>query len=304
MQIRNLGNENLPFFRQVIPESVKLALCIGISVLLMVSDFRWGFIQPIRSVVATVIYPLHLLVLAPIGLIRKSHDYLVRNDQSLRQAASAKEQTLAQSAKALQVDHLLLENQRLRALLELRARHGLKARGAQVIYTAADPFSRKLILDQGALHGIRAGLPVMDEYGIVGQITRVYPLTAELTLLTDPNHATPIQSSRNGLRGVVYGTDADRLELRHLATNADVKENDLLTTSGIDGVFPPGIPVARVIAVERQSESIFARIVCQPLALTQGVGHVLVISPTGDTTSERPPTEGENEYLGQTKGRK
>ena len=163
-------------------------------------------------------------------------------------------------------------------------------RGAQVIYEAADPFSRKLILDRGTLQGLQSGSPVMDENGIVGQITRAYPMVSELTLITDPDHAIPVLNVRNGLRGVAYGDSdgSDMIELRYMATNADIQEGDLLTTSGIDGVFPPGLPVARVIKIERRSESIFARILCQPIALTQGVRHVMVISTLGANQPDRP----------------
>jgi rod shape-determining protein MreC len=133
----------------------------------------------------------------------------------------------------------------------------------------------------------------MDENGIVGQITRAYPAVSELTLITDRDQAIPVLNVRNGLRGVAYGDSegSDLIELRYMATNADIQEGDFLTTSGIDGVFPPGLPVAKVVRVERKSETVFARILCQPVALTQGVHQVMVITATGDTLPDRPPAQ-------------
>jgi rod shape-determining protein MreC len=295
MPIGTLGHQPPPFFRQGVPPWVKLALCVILAVLLMLGDVRWGIAQPLRMVVSVLIYPLQALALAPIELTRRSANFFQSRDSVQREAITAREKALTQSAKAVQVDQLLLENQRLRALLEMRDRQGLSARGAQVIYQAADPYSRKLILDQGQLQGLQAGSPVMDENGIVGQITRAYPMVSELTLITDRDHAIPVLNVRNGLRGVAYGDSdgSDMIELRYMATNADIQEGDMLTTSGIDGVFPPGLPVARVARVERRSESIFARILCQPIALTQGVRNVMVITPLGTLLPDRPKAEGE-----------
>lgn len=293
MPIGNLGHQPPPFFRQGVPPAVKLGLCVGLAIVLMLGDVRWGITQPLRTVVSVLIYPLQVVALAPIELARRGADFFQTRDSVQRESSLAREKALTQSAKAQQVDQLLLENQRLRALLEMRERRGLAARGAQVIYQAADPFSRKLILDQGQMQGLRAGSPVMDENGIVGQITRAYPMVSELTLITDRDHAIPVLNVRNGLRGVAYGDSdgLDMIELRYMATNADIQEGDLLTTSGIDGVFPPGLPVARVARVERRSESIFARIWCQPIALTQGVRHVMVITPIGNALPDRPQDE-------------
>lgn len=295
MQLGTLGNETPSFFRTGLSAPVKLCLFVLLALLFMLSDARWGITQPVRAVFSVALYPFQLLALTPIELTRKSADFWVSRDIVQRETSLAREKTLVQSAKALQVDQLLLENQRLRALLEMRERRGLSARGAQVIYVAADPFSRKLILDQGTLHGLSAGAPVMDENGIVGQITRAYPMVSELTLITDRDHAIPVLNTRNGLRGVAFGDSqgSDLLELRYLATNADIQEGDLLTTSGIDGVFPPGLPVARVVKVERRSESTFARILCQPIALTQGVRQVMVISALGQPWPERPAEQPE-----------
>lgn len=290
MRLGPIVNEPRPFFRTGLPAYARLLLCASLSILLMWGDVRWGITLPVRSVLSVLLYPLQALALAPIELSHRVAEYVQTKNSVQREATVAREAALVQSAKALQVDQLLLENQRLRALLDMRERKGLDAHGAQVLYEAADPFSRKLILDRGTLQGMQAGAAVMDERGIVGQITRAYPVVSELTLITDRDQAIPVLNVRNGLRGVAYGDSegSDLIELRYMATNADIQEGDFLTTSGIDGIFPPGLPVAKVIHIERRSETVFARILCQPVALTQGVRHVMVITPTGDKTPERP----------------
>ena len=152
---------------------------------------------------------------------------------------------------------------------------------AEVLYEAADPFTRKMILDKGALQGVQTSSPVMDEQGILGQVTRVHPLVSEITLVTDREHSIPVLNTRTGARGVAFGESggAPLLELRYMATNADIEEGDMLTTSGVDGVYPPGIPVARVVKIERRADSVFARILCESLARVQGARHVMVLEP-------------------------
>ena len=163
-----------------------------------------------------------------------------------------------------------------------------------MLYDAADPYTRKVVIDKGAADKVVLGSPVLDELGVVGQVTRVYPLVSEVTLLTDRDHAIPVLNTRTGARGVAFGdtsTHADAMELRFMAANADVAVGDLLTTSGVDGVYPPGLPVARVEKVERRVDAAFARIYCVPLALVAGTKHVMVLEPLSTQIPERPPAD-------------
>jgi rod shape-determining protein MreC len=150
------------------------------------------------------------------------------------------------------------------------------------MYDAADPFTRRVMVDKGQLQGIKPGSPVIDDGGVLGQVTQVYPLSSEVTLLIDREHTIPVLNTRTGARSVVYGDPSvhgGTLELRFMAGNADVQQGDILSTSGVDGVYPPGIPVARVEKVERRADSAFARINCRPLANTLGAKHVLLLDP-------------------------
>ena len=142
---------------------------------------------------------------------------------------------------------------------------------AEILHVPRDPFNRKVMLDKGSQSGIQAGQVVVDDAGVVGQITRNYPWLSEVTLITDKDHSVPVQVVRNGLRSVVSGTGKEgALELRYVAVNTDIQEGDLLATSGIDGVYPPGLPVAVVSKIERNPTYVFARVTCTPAA---GVGH-------------------------------
>jgi rod shape-determining protein MreC len=198
------------------------------------------------------------------------------------QATSAQQKLALLTQRAGQVEQLTIENTRLRELLGLRLRLGTSSQAAQVLYDAADPYTRRVIIDQGHLQGIALGSPVLDESGVLGQVTRVYPLISEVTLVTDREQAIPVLNTRTGARGLAFGDPNSRgggLELRFMAANADVQTGDLLSTSGVDGVYPAGLPVARVDKVERRVDSAFARISCQALAQVSGVEHVLVLAP-------------------------
>ena len=245
-----------------------------------------------RSAVSAVLQPVQWLALQPVHWGRAASDYLETRDTAQQVESDARRKLALQSLKANQVDELLLENERLRKLLELRERVQTPARAAEVLYDAADPYTRKVILDQGLTHGIAPGSPVIDESGVLGQVTRVHPFLSEVTLLVDRDQTIPVLNVRTGVRSVAYGDPLSALgggvELRFTPAGADVQEGDLLTTSGVDGVYPPGLPVARVDKVERRVDSAFARIHGVPLALTQGARHVMVLTPGAAAVPPRP----------------
>jgi rod shape-determining protein MreC len=172
-----------------------------------------------------------------------------------------------------------MENTRLRALLDMRSRVQVNAQVAEVIYAVRDPFSRRVVVDKGLTQGIAPGSPVVDDVGVIGQVTRVYPLNAEVTLLSDKDQALPVQIARTGVRAVMFGAGSGMLELRYLATDVDLREGDRIVTSGLDGVFAPGLPVARVKSVDRDGSGGFVRILCVPLAGIEAHSTVLIMAP-------------------------
>jgi rod shape-determining protein MreC len=247
--------------------------------------------QPLRVVLATALYPVQWLALQPVVLVQAAATYFTTLASAESAQEEARKKLSLQSLRSNQVEQLELENLRLRKLLDLLPRLTAPAKTAQVLYDAADPFTRKVIINKGLMHQLALGSPVLDELGVIGQVTRVYPAMSEVTLITDRDHAIPVLNARTGARGVAFGdtsTHADALELRYMAANADVAVGDLLTTSGVDGVYPPGLPVARVEKIERQVDAVFARIYCVPLALVSGTTHVLVLNPTSDQMPPRP----------------
>jgi rod shape-determining protein MreC len=194
-----------------------------------------------------------------------------------------------QAERAAKVEQLLQENARLRALLELRGALKVRSQTAEVLYDAPDPYSRKVIIDRGNRDGLVISSPVINEAGVLGQVTRVYPYSAEVTLLTDKEAAIPVLNSRTQARSAAFGNSAGAgLELRFMAGNADVQVGDLLSTSGVDGVYPAGLPVAKVVSVDRKVETGFARIALAPIAEPDSVRHVLVLEPVGIQMPPRP----------------
>lgn len=280
-----------PFFRQGPSALSKLTVFSALALFLMVADVRLGVTQPLRAVIANLLYPAQWVVMEPIGWVREWGGYFQSLQSSQRAEEQAQVRLNLQSQRAGQVEQLTLENTRLRRLLELRERIATPSQAAQVLYDAADPFSRKVVIDKGSVNGIVAGSPVLDEAGVLGQVTRVYTSVSEVTLVTDRDQAIPVLNTRTGARGVAFGDPAPHsggLELRYMAASADVQAGDMLVTSGVDGVYPPGLPVAHVDKVDRRSDSAFARISLHPMALVASTAHVMVLKPVAAQISARP----------------
>ncbi len=298
MPLGTLDGTPPPFFRQGPSALSKLTFFSALALFLMVADTRLQIAQPLRVAVATVLYPVQWTVMQPVLWARTGGQYFESLEQAQANEEAAQRQLSLQSQRANQVEQLALENGRLRELLGLRERLTTSAQAAQVLYDAADPYTHKVIVDRGSVDGTLPGSPVLDEHGILGQVTRVYPMISEVTLIIDRDQAIPVLNTRTGARGLVFGDPSARassLELRFMAASADVQQGDQLTTSGVDGVYPAGLPVARVEKVERRADTAFARITCAPLAQVNGVRHVMILTPVGPQISARPelpPTGG------------
>ena len=230
-----------PFFRQGLSALTKLALCSALAVFLMAADVRFKLTQPLRALLATALHPVQRTLLAPVELSELAFEYVAGLETAIANESAARRALADQALRVNRVDQLQTENARLRALLELRAGLAVRSQAAEVLYESTDPYSRKVVVDRGLAQGIAAGSPVISEAGVIGQVTRVYPLSSEVTLLTDKDAAVPVLNARTQARSAAYGsTTGDALELRFMAGNADVQVGDLLQTSGVDGVYPPG----------------------------------------------------------------
>lgn len=258
------------FFNRGPSPVVRLVFFSLLSLLLLFVDARYQYLESTRSALSTLIYPLQRLATVPSMLWRGTTDYLVAQNRLTQENAQLREQHAMDAARQQQMQVLQSDIAHLRNLLELQQRVDYQMQLAEIVYTERDIFKHKLFVDKGSKANVQAGQVVMDDRGIVGQITRVHSLLSEVTLVTDKDHEVPVQILRSGLRAIVYGSgDASELTLRYAPVNADIKDDDVLVTSGIDGIYPPGLPVARVSHIERDPAYPFARIRCAPLA---GVG--------------------------------
>ncbi len=279
-----------PFFRQGPSALTKLALFSALAVFLMAADTRWQLTQPMRAALATALLPLQQTLQVPTALLDNGLSYLQGNKDAQAREAAARQQLARQSERAARTEQLAAENERLRALLDLQPALQIRSVAAELLYEAGDPYSRKIFINRGARQGVVAGAPVVNEAGVLGQVTEVYPLSAVVTLLTDRDTAIPVLNARTQQRGAAFGgaEGGSALELRFMAGNADVQAGDALTTSGVDGVYPPGLPVARVARVERRSDAGFARIVLAPMAAMDNLRHMLVLEPLAVQMPPRP----------------
>ncbi|MBL8320213.1 MAG: rod shape-determining protein MreC [Burkholderiaceae bacterium] len=304
MPLGTLDRTPPPFFRQGPSALTKLAVFSALAVFLMAADSRLKYIQPVRGAIATALLPVQKALLIPVEMVQGGGEYLQGLARAIRGERDARAALVAQAERAARVEQLAQENARLRGLLELRPSLQVKGRAAEVLYEATDPYSRKLFIDSGATQGVALGSPVINDAGVLGQVTRVYPLSSEVTLLTDKDAAIPVLNARTQQRSAAFGGltgEFEGMELRFLAGNADVQPGDLLTTSGVDGVYPPGLPVAKVVKVDRKVDSGFARVALQPLAQADGVRHVLVLEPIGSQMPARPAPEPETPRAGRSK---
>jgi rod shape-determining protein MreC len=232
-----------------------------------------------RQTIAIALYPLEQAMLMP----RAALDYLSQwvedqGDLAARNQALEKNASAA-AVLAQQFQGTLAENTQLRALLALRQREGIVTLAADILYETREPITLKVVIDRGSYHSVTTGMPVVDAKGLLGQVVRVFSLTSEVNLIADKDQATPVQVARNGIRAVAYGgMPGGMLELRYMAGNADIKEGDELYTSGIDGVYPPNLAVAKVISVDRATALGFAKIICQPVAGVTSNRHVAIIT--------------------------
>jgi rod shape-determining protein MreC len=268
--------------------------------LLMFVDARYRYLESARSALSVLISPIQRLATVPGALWQQAGDFFIT--QSTQHSLIAENNELHQqhqsdAAQLLQLQALQSENQQLRKLDDLPIRSEFTTQLAEIIYAERDVFKRKVLVNKGADTDVQLGQVVMDDAGIVGQVTRVYPWLSEVTLITEKDHAVPVQVVRNGLRTILFGTgDTSQLSLRYMPVSADIQNDDVLVTSGIDGIYPPGIPVARVIKIERDAAYPFARVTCLPLAGVDKHRHLLILSnlpKLPDRPAEAPAKNGD-----------
>src|SRR5437764_8390939 len=280
-----------PLFKQGAPARVKVTVFALLSIALLVVDARFHALTLVRQVAATVLYPFQVAALAPRDAIASMGDYFSSISALQKEVRDLKRQQVAMAQAMQQAQLQTAENAQLRRLMDAREHLPVHSIMSEILYDARDPATHKIVLDRGMRAGVTLGLPVIDNAGVVGQVTRVFPFTSEVTLLTDKEQAIPVQVLRSGLRSVAYGRgQSGLLDLRFVAPNADVQVGDVLVTSGLDGMYPAGLAVAKVIQVESVANGVFGRVVCQPLAGIDRHRQLLIVMSDQQMTP-RPPDE-------------
>jgi rod shape-determining protein MreC len=268
----------------------RLVFFAVLSVLLMFVDARFHYLESTRSALSVLVLPIQRLATLPSVLLQDAGDFFVTQSSLLDDKKALQRRHELDAVQLVQQQSVLQENQQLRNLLALQQRNLFTAQFAEIVYAERDVFSRKVLINKGGAAHLQAGQVVMDDKGIVGQVTRVFPWLSEVTLITDKDHAVPVQVLRNGLRSVAFGAgDISQLSLRYMPVSSDIQNGDILVTSGIDGVYPPGIPVARVEKIERDAAYPFARIVCLPIGGVDKYRQLLILSPVSKQPDRPEP---------------
>ena len=281
-----------PFFKRGPAPLALLTFYIAVSLAIFVFDLRFKSLELLRQSIALVVDPVQRVAQTPGSLVDYASHYL-QGMHSLQQENDELKHAKLTTAPDLQrLAQLEAENERLRKLLSVTEREKANGQVSQILYTARDPFSRKVIVDKGQQSGITAGQPAIDDAGVVGQVTRVFPFSAEITLITDKDQVVPVQIVRTGQRSVVFGLGNGQLELRYMPANADIQTGDMLVTSGLDGIYLPGFPVAKVVNIERDSAYSFARIFCVPIAGVENFGEVMILDPRQPLPPPPPAAQG------------
>jgi rod shape-determining protein MreC len=273
-----LSSDSRPIIGRGPPLGASFFFLSIVSITLMVMDHRSNYLESAKMWMSTAVHPFYQVVQAPFAvwgwLTGSFADRANLRDENERLT----EELRVARIKALEFESLSEENRRLRAIRAASQGMGERTLIAEIIHVDVDPFRHRVRINKGADDEVFKGQPVLDAFGIVGQVTRVDRYTAELILISDNEHATPVQVNRNGIRSIAVGTgDVNKLTLPFLTVESDVKTDDLLVSSGLDGVFPAGYPVARISKVERDPSQTFAVVEAKPLAQLDRTREVLLL---------------------------
>jgi rod shape-determining protein MreC len=295
------------FFNRGPSPLARLAFFGLLSLALLFADTRYRYLESVRQAVAIVLYPVERMLDMPGAAFAYVSDYFGSKRRLADENEMLRQELVARAPATQGYAREQAENARLRALLDVRAQYAATAVAVQVLYTSRDPFTQKVFVDKGTSAGVAAGAGVIDANGVVGQVTRAFPYMAEVTLITDRDQAVPVQVERSGARSVLFGNGTGRSpELRFTSPSADIRAGDRLVTSGLDHTYPPGLAVAEIVDVVRDSGQMFARILCKPLA---GIDHsefLLVLSQSASMPA-RPEEPGDAEAAkkgGRVRGRR
>jgi rod shape-determining protein MreC len=280
------------FFHRGPSPLARLTFFTLMAVAIMIADHRFQALDRVRQLIATVAHPFSQAAALPSQFLGRLGDYFASQERLLEENEVLRAKVLEHAAAAQEVRLLRAEQQQLKALAAAHARYEGGILG-EVIYTARNPFTRKVVVDKGTQHGVVAGMPAIDGTGIVGQITAVATFTSEVTLVTEKDQSVPVMLMRNGLRAVAVGAGKDgSIDVPFMPVSADVQAGDVFVTSGIDQTYPPGLLVAQVTQVEKNAARVFARIAARPAAGVESHRFVMLL-PLPATAPPRPEARAE-----------
>lgn len=296
---QNFDQQQAPaFFARGPSPLARLTFFTALSLALMATDSRLQYLANVRENLMTLLHPLQVIANAPSQLYQSTNEYFSTHHYLLAENARLKKQALTQDIALQRMNLLNLENANLRNILDAKQSLTETSTLAEIIHVGRDSFTKKIIVNRGKNHHVVTGAAAVDAKGVIGQVTRTYPSSSEITLITDKSLAIPVQIERNGLRAIAFGHGRDNtLDLPYLPANVDIKRGDKLVTSGIDGVYPAGLAVATVIEMRTMQDSPFAHIICAPTGGIENDKQVLIVSIPEielETPIETPASEKSN----------
>jgi rod shape-determining protein MreC len=292
-----------PFFHRGPSPLARLTFFTLAAIGLMIADHRFQALETVRLSLSVLTHPVQQLATVPSEAIGRIADYFESQDRLMRENQDLKVKVLEQAAAAQEARLLRAEQEYLLGIAPGKSRYADGGIIAEVLYTARNPFIRKIVLDKGLAQGIKAGMPVIDGGGVVGQVTNVGALTSEVTLLTEKDQSVPVMLVRNGLRALAVGSGKDgSIDVPFMPVSADIQNGDMFVTSGIDATYPPGLLVAQVTSVEKNAAYVFAKIQAKPAAGVQNHRYVLVL-PAPAAGLPRPETKAEELKPGKGRAR-
>jgi len=259
---------------------MRLGVVLLASIVLMTIDHRFAYLESVRAALSVLVYPVQYAVNLPVAGVRWVSESVVTQRRLLHENERLRSENLLLQSRFQRFAAIEAENSRLRRLLESSTRSSDRVLVADLLAIELQPVSRQVVLNKGTTHGVYMGQPVVDASGVMGQIVHVGPLSSTAMLITDPSHALPVEINRTGLRAVAIGTGDDQvLELSYVPINADLREGDLVVTSGMGGRFPRGYPVGEVARIDLDPGQPFARVLARPSARLTQSHEVLLVWP-------------------------
>src|SRR6478672_828560 len=265
------------------------------AIALMIADHRFHALDAVRMSLSVLAHPIQQVASTPGEAISRIGEYFASQERLLRENNELRTRVLEQSAAAQEARLLKTEQEHLLSMAQGKSRYADSGIIAEVLYTARNPFTRKIVVDKGLTHAIQAGMPVIDGTGVVGQVTNVGTFTSEVTLVTEKDQSVPVMLVRNGLRAIAVGSGKDgSIDVPFMPVSADIQNGDTFVTSGIDGTYPPGLLVAQVTSVEKNAAYVFAKIVAKPSAGVESHRYVMIL-PIPQAAAPRPESRTEGE---------